>query len=715
VRLIKAKVSGYKRLAQDCQLNLDADPVCIVGPNAAGKSSFLDALLHLNSPKEFANTERTRVPGGQTLEPHIEARFVLDDDDRSLLDGIPEAAEVRQFRLIRRAANSGLSYNAEPYPHRDLTKRRELHELFKELETTDWIARVQAIEQSAEAPPEPSIEALFSAATEVVASEEELVDGSGDNPQQLDALAQRIGPIIEQIQRRALAIADGESYEGPDWPDLPDELQSLSTDIADLARQEQADHPLRQVRIALEDRVPRFLKFDDAARSLETKYDLGGDEPVEGQGIHNFLALAGTTWSEAVEVVQRGDPGWTKSWEEDRDAELRAQAARKWGQSDIEVAIRLDGSILSILLSMQAHDFVGFDDHSDGLKAFLALRAFISQETEDGSVMPIVLIDEADLHLHYEAQADMISVFEEQTEAAQIIYTTHSAGCLPRDLAGVRAIVPETEERDEAVFQKDHSEAINRFWTKGRGYSPLLLAMGAGAFAFSATQYAVITEGMSDALLLPTLIREATGDGHLRYQAVPSFAEATADEIRRFDLIAGRIAFLADGDEGGRNHVQRLLDNGIAEEQVIYLGNDSHSGLSIEDVLAKDIYLKALNDELDAWHRLEFPPSLLPEKGRSKVVEQWCEEQTGRNGQPVKLSKVDVAQRVLDQRAPGVRLLAKAPTMRRAHENVIAVLEGAKERIKQLREQGPSEPLRESEEMEEDEDEQSSEGDQVVV
>jgi hypothetical protein len=219
---------------------------------------------------------------------------------------------------------------------------------------------------------------------------------------------------------------------------------------------------------------------------------------------------------------------------------------------------------------------------------------------------------------------------------------------------------------------------------------------------------------MSDALLLPTLIREAMGDKRLRYQAVPSFAEATADEIRRFDLIAGRIAFLADGDEGGRNHVQRLLDNGIAEEQVIYLGNDSHSGLSIEDLLAKDIYLKAVNDELDAWHQLEYPPSLLPEKGRSKAVEQWCEEQTGRDGRPVELSKVDVAQRVLDQRAPGVKLLAKAPTMKKAHENVIAVLEGAKDRIRQLREQGPAEPLPERENTE-DEDGHSAEGDQIAV
>jgi hypothetical protein len=711
MRLIKAKVSGYKRLAQDCQLNLDADPVCIVGPNAAGKSSFLDALVHLNSREGFVQTEKTRVPGGKTLEPTIEARFVLDERELELVGEFPELEDVRQYIVIKRGGEEGLRYTADPYPGRDLAARENIRFLLAQLGETGWPEQAQAIEQSLENPPEPSIGQLAASASETAGSTEQFIEQDAGN---FEALGQRLAPILEQIGQRIEAEAGGEAYEGPNWPGYPEDLLALPERLTELAELERIEHPLRKLMRVVNDRVPKFLKFDDAARSLETKYDLSGDEPAAGQGIHNFLALAGTSWTEAVEVVERDDPGWTKTWIEDRDSELKEHAALKWGQSDIEVAISLNGSILSVLLSMQAHDFIGFDDHSDGLKAFVALRAFVSQETEDGRVKPIVLIDEADLHLHYDAQADMVGVFEEQTEAAQIIYTTHSAGCLPRDLAGVRAIVPETEEQDGKIVQKDHSEAINRFWTKGRGYSPLLLAMGAGAFAFSATQYAVITEGMSDALLLPTLIREAMGDKRLRYQAVPSFAEATADEIRRFDLIAGRIAFLADGDEGGRNHVQRLLDNGIAEEQVIYLGNDSHSGLSIEDLLAKDIYLKAVNDELDAWHQLEYPPSLLPEKGRSKAVEQWCEEQTGRDGRPVELSKVDVAQRVLDQRAPGVKLLAKAPTMKKAHENVIAVLEGAKDRIRQLREQGPAEPLPERENTE-DEDGHSAEGDQIAV
>lgn len=696
MQLIKAKVSGYKRLAKNCQLNLDADPLCIVGPNAAGKSSFLDALVHLNHDDPFEQTEKTRVPGGQALAPRIEARFVLDEDERDLMKKVPETAEVRQFLVIKSDSESGLRYTADPYPNRDLTKRGEVREQLEQLAETGWIEQAQKVEEAMEAPPSPLIGALFSAARELASSDDEkLEERAGD----LAALDQRIGPILGQIGEREEPEEEGiPPYRGPDWPEFPEELVGLQADLSALATLEAEEHPLRTVIYALSGRVPQFLKFDDQARKLETKYDLSAEEPGEDQGIHNFLALAGTSWSEAVEVVQRDDPGWTKTYIEDRDNELKEQAALKWGQSDIEVKVSLNASILSILLSMQAHDFIGFDNHSDGLKAFVALRAFVAQ-TDSGQdeIKPIVLIDEAELHLHYDAQADLVGVFEEQEETAQIIYTTHSAGCLPRDLGqGVRAIVPETEELDGQTVQGDHSEAINRFWTKGKGFSPLLLAMGAGAFAFSATQYAVITEGMSDALLLPTLIREATGDKRLRYQAVPSFAEATADEIKRFDLIAGRIAFLADGDDGGRRHVQKLIDNGISEDQILYLGDDSNSELSTEDLLAKSVYLNAVNAELGAWQGLEYPADQLPDKGRSKAVKDWCAEQTGQDGNPVEVSKVDIAQRVLDQRSPETKLLAKAPTVKKVHEMILAVFEGAPERMKQLRERvaeaAPPEP-----------------------
>lgn len=672
MRLIKAKVSGYKRLADNCELSLETDPVCIVGPNGAGKTSFLDALEHLNHGDPFGHTEGTRVPGGQNLIPAVEARFALEKEDLGLLKDIPEAANVRQLMVIKRGDVNGLRYRAEPYPSRDLSLRRGTQTELEELRDEGWLPAAQKVELSLDAPPEPSTAALYEAAAEFVGSDDErLEQRTGD----LAALAERLNFIANEIQKGFDAADSGSLYEGADWPPLPKSNTGLPANLTALATDEGKEHPHAKVARALAERVPRFVKFDEQARRLGATYDLSGDVPPPEAAIHNFLALAGTSWAAAVEVVQSGDKGRKKVYEENMDRKLRERAALIWRQSDIQVQVDLDGPILTILLSMQAHDFIDLEQHSEGLKHFMALRAFVWPA--ENEIKPIVLIDEADLHLHYDAQADLVGVFEEQQEAQKIIYTTHSAGCLPRDLGlGLRAIAPRTEEKDGRVVQSDHSRAIDRFWTEGRGIAPLLLAMGAGAFAFSATQRAVITEGMSDALLLPSLIREATGKAALGYQAVPSFAEASAEEIAKFDVIAGKTAFLADGDDGGRRHVAKLKENGIPAERILFLGGGEASGMSIEDCLDEEVYLTAVNKELDLWHGLEFPAGELPKTGRGSAVAKWCAQQTGRSGKGVGLSKVDVAQRVLDRRSLKQSLLDPAfhEDLRALDEEITQVL-----------------------------------------
>lgn len=151
MRLIKVRISGYKRLAQNCALNLDTDPVCIVGPNAAGKSSFLGALVHLNDDGPFADAEQTRVPGGGRLEPSIEARFELEEEDLERLNDVPGAAEVNQF-LVCKDVTDGLYYQADPFPTRDLTKRRAVMAALAQLQELDWTARAQEVEQAQQAP-----------------------------------------------------------------------------------------------------------------------------------------------------------------------------------------------------------------------------------------------------------------------------------------------------------------------------------------------------------------------------------------------------------------------------------------------------------------------------------------------------------------------------------------------------------------------------------
>ena len=96
---------------------------------------------------------------------------------------------------------------------------------------------------------------------------------------------------------------------------------------------------------------------------------------------------------------------------------------------DVRVYLHVDGTVLHIFARNAGGRLIPIAERSAGLRQFVALLAFIEHEAADEDV--ILLVDEAEAHLHYDAQADLVRVFSKQTVADKIIYTTHSAGCLP--------------------------------------------------------------------------------------------------------------------------------------------------------------------------------------------------------------------------------------------------------------------------------------------
>lgn len=122
MRLIHLETINYKRLRGTHGMNVDPTVVCIVGPNEAGKSSFLNAFTRLNDDHDFDVTERTRsAPDGHAIQ--VRARFVLEDDDRTRLEDVPEASGVRQA-LVWKRSGSRRGFALEPVPERDLSLRK---------------------------------------------------------------------------------------------------------------------------------------------------------------------------------------------------------------------------------------------------------------------------------------------------------------------------------------------------------------------------------------------------------------------------------------------------------------------------------------------------------------------------------------------------------------------------------------------------------------
>jgi hypothetical protein len=80
----------------------------------------------------------------------------------------------------------------------------------------------------------------------------------------------------------------------------------------------------------------------------------------------------------------------------------------------------------------------------------------------------------------------------------------------------------------------------------------MMLAMGATALAFTPSRRAVIGEGPSEAILLPSLVREALPpsqqDEPLGYQVAPGISEVDPEEAADLEMEAGGVAYLIDSD-----------------------------------------------------------------------------------------------------------------------------------------------------------------------
>lgn len=304
-----------------------------------------------------------------------------------------------------------------------------------------------------------------------------------------------------------------------------------------------------------------------------------------------------------------------------------------------------------------------FHERSAGVQMFVALVAFLTVKGQ--TVSPVLLIDEAETHLHIDAQADLVNEFMTQTRAAKIIYTTHSPACLPPDLGtNIRAVVPDPANGQRSLVE-------GSFWTKGVGYSPLMLAMGAGAAAFSAARKVVLAEGATEMLILPSLIKAAIGAEDLDYQVAPGLAEVPVSMYSDLDLEGARVAFLVDGDQGGKKLRTALMTAGVPADRIVTLG-----ALTLENLLDADAYKQVVVILVNEAGRDPIALSDLPDLRVDSttlwptVIEAWARE----GGYQLPGKRV-IASRLVEE---GLAIPSEegARILKAVHESLMKVLDG---------------------------------------
>jgi hypothetical protein len=390
--------------------------------------------------------------------------------------------------------------------------------------------------------------------------------------------------------------------------------------------------PWGKVREQLLNATPALVMFDESARELRSTYVLT-DELVANTptALDNLARLAGLILSDLVDAVKNDLISRRDTLKNAANLTLSAYFQNAWKQSDRTVGLNVEGDTLRVNMLEDGVKSSVFDERSAGMRMFVALNAFLARRDTGRPI--VLLIDEAETHLHIDAQVDLVRMFSEQNQADKVIYTTHSPACLPPDLGvGIRAVV---------AVGGETSYVENSFWRNSTGFSRLTIAMGASAAAFTKARAAVIGEGATEMILLPTLMRTVTGT-EVPFQVAPGLAEASKDAYCDLDLEAARVAFIVDSDDGG-SQLAKALGREVSSNLVIELGLPGTENL-LDLAQYVEVFAAALQ-ELNPEVQIPVMPALgaATDGSWSKALMEWA------RGTGLRVpSKADVASRLLE-------------------------------------------------------------------
>lgn len=619
MELCEIEFNGYKRLA-NTKCNVRGKTVAFVGPNEAGKTSVLTGLQWLTAAgsPELPRAAWARADQTQSDSYIVRAHFVLDQDDVQTLTGLDidphrPVSEITQFRISRR--RSGVQQTGITP---DLDRRTEtfvaavehaqsVSELFGKI--------LQGLDE--EADPEPwriatGIESTASICQRVFGL------GANDGPWDADEIEERSELIASVVD--LLSQASAESALKKPLTGHRRLLNKTEQVLRNALRDGEKAHPSMAVRSLLRAKSPRFLLFGDEHRSIDEAYHLG-DEAVRDdppKALENLLAVAGTDVQTIWRVLSEGSVAEQQSMRKRVNQNLLERLSPVWSQTrlTVELDIHRDGYTEVSIFELENESGIPMtpiSERSDGLRAFLGLVVFVLSNSPDRP--PILLIDEAERNLHYDAQADLVRVLTNELRVAKVIYTTHSPGCLPLDLGTSIRVAERVDDM--------RSELQNNFWTDTEsGFSRLLFAMGAGAAAFSAFRKAVLAEGVSEMLLLPTMLRNATSGDELDFQVAFGLSNMPARKtIGRVALIT---CYLVDGDNSGNTKIGQLKRAGVPASHIFQAPTD----MAIEDLVDPRDYLEVINNHLArAGHPSVVFADLDSSLTIAKGVDVWCEGQ----------------------------------------------------------------------------------------
>lgn len=580
MKLIGFRVTNYRSILDSGWVDLES-LTTLVGKNESGKTSLLRALHKFKPYQNESYVIDREWPRGRRNERSPNAvvcsiRVLLDRDEQRDLRA---ATELRDFTMafeIRKSydGSTWIELDRELFPE---TPRASVLKKLIDGFTTSIVPVPGAISDGFQKCTLTMLEYAGTGKTDELAKSEALVRNllSGDNP---SALSQAERDYIDQYVAKVKSLASA--------------IQSAAS-------------VRRIIGEYLLPRIPVFIYMDDyrifhgtARLDQVHQRKQQNAQTDEDLTLTMIMELAGLDPDEEFQKGNNDDPGAKEQRQydlNDASLSLTQEISSRWKQRRYEVEFRADGqSFFTMVKDESGHGLIPLEDRSKGFQWFFSFDLLFMHESNNTFKGCVLLLDEPGLHLHPDAQKDLLARLETYAQGNTLIYTTHLPFMI--DLRQPERIRTLSETANGITVDRD----LNLSQPEAKFTLQAALGMSASQ-SYLVAQKNLVVEGVDDFWFLSELSNLiARSDG----QALPddvliSASGGAAEAVYMATFMIGQkldVTVLFDSDAAGDIASDKLIKNWLTRYrsqasvlkvgEVLGLGRDA----AIEDVFDEDYY-----------------------------------------------------------------------------------------------------------------------------
>lgn len=257
------------------------------------------------------------------------------------------------------------------------------------------------------------------------------------------------------------------------------------------------------------------IYYRNADQYLEHYYDLKTIQEIfkKKTGIfYRFMQAANISEEEILMALNNKEPGNKISTRRRIKKKIKTEIQDRFNdfykQESIEFSIEFDDSAINFIVSSNDGEVLRLSERSNGLRWYLSLFIDILSENIQGAPT-LFLFDEPGVHLHVNAQKELLKLFDDLARKNhQIIYTSHSPSMINGDdLTSIRVV--EKINEYTKIFNSCYDSGIPDN-SKRDTLSPLVKAIGADLkfnLGAQSQKCNIITEGITDFIYLRAMLK----------------------------------------------------------------------------------------------------------------------------------------------------------------------------------------------------------------